>query len=111
MKESYGKGLTNHTDLESCAVGREASLEALTKACTGQPLSRESNLLQGADTVGGSGRPHRRSRKSEGQPNPARSKTLSMYRNNLRENRERIWSSARGLTDRTSTYTYVILQC
>src|SRR2546429_2274412 len=53
--------LTNHTDLESCAVGREANLEALTKACTGQPSSRESTLLQGADTVGGSGRLYRRS--------------------------------------------------
>src|SRR6266581_2138492 len=101
MKESCGKGLTNHTDLESCAVGREASLEALTKACAGQPLSRESNLLQGADTVGGSGRPHRRSRKREGQPNPARSK-------NLRENRESLWSSARCRADRVSKSKDVI---
>ena len=108
MKESYGKGLTNHTDLESCAVGCEASLEALTKACTGQPLSREINLLQGADTVGGSGRPHRRSRKREGHPNPARSKTLSMYRNNLRENRESLWSSARCRADRVSKSKDVI---
>src|SRR5215470_13471843 len=77
MKESYSKGVTNHTDLESCAVGREANLEALTKACTGQPSSRESTLLQGADTVGESGRPYRRSRKREGQPNPARSKNLT----------------------------------
>jgi hypothetical protein len=79
MKESYGKGVTNHTDLESCAVGREVNLEALTKACTGQPLSRERTLLQGADAVGESGRPYRRSRKREGLPNPARSKNLSMY--------------------------------
>src|SRR5207253_10341881 len=94
MKESYGKGLTNHTDLESCAVGREANLEALTKACTGQPSSRERTLLQGADTVGGSGRLYRRFRKREGQPNTARPKTLRMYRNNLRENRESRWYSA-----------------
>jgi hypothetical protein len=72
MKESYGKGVTNHTDIESCAVGREANLEALTKACTGQPSSRERTLLQGADTVVGSGRPYRKSRKREGPPNPAR---------------------------------------
>src|SRR2546429_1232706 len=83
MKESYGKGLTNHTDLESCAVGREANLEALTKACTGQPSSRESTLLQGADTVGGSGRLYRRSRKREGQPNPARSKRSEEHTSEL----------------------------
>ena len=108
MKESYGKGLTNHTDLESCAVGREANLEALTKACTGQPLSRERTLLQGADTVGESGRPYRRSRKREGQPNPARSKNLSMYRNNLRENRESLCLSARCRADRVSKSKDVI---
>jgi hypothetical protein len=105
MKESYDKGATNHTDLESCAVGREANLEALTKACTGQPSSRE-RLLQGADTVGESGRPYRRSRKREGQPNPARSKNLSMYRNNLRENRESL--SARSRADRVSKSQDVI---
>jgi hypothetical protein len=108
MKESYGKGVTNHTDLESCAVGREANLEALTKACTGQPSSRE-RLLQGADTVGGeSGRPYRRSRNREGQPNPARSKNLSMYRNNLRENRESLCLSARCRADRVSKSKDVI---
>jgi|ERR1700730_3054894 len=108
MKESYGKGLTNHTDLESCAVGRKANLEALTKACTGQPLSREGTLLQGADTAGESGRPYRRSRKREGQPNPARSENLSMYRNNLRENRESLCLSARGRADRVSKSQDVI---
>ena len=108
MKESYGKGLTNHTDLESCAVGREANLEALTKACTGQPLSRERTLLQGADTVGERGRPYWRSRKREGLPNPARSKNLSMYRNNLRENRESLCLSARCRADRVSKSKDVI---
>ena len=88
MKESYGKGVANHADLESCAVGRKASLEALTKACAGQVLSREIKLLQGADVVGEGGRPHRTSRQRERRTNPARSETLSMYRNKLRENRE-----------------------
>src|SRR5437588_8653839 len=108
MKDSYGKGLTNHTDLESCAVGREASLEALTKACTGQPLSRERPYSRVPDTVGGSGRPYRRSRKREGLPNPARSKNLSMYRNNLRENRESLCLSARCRADRVSKSKDVI---
>src|ERR1700732_205424 len=108
MKESSGKGVPNHTDLESCAVGREANLEALTKACTGQPSSRERTLLQGADTVGGSGRLYRTSRKREGQPNPARSKNLSMYRNNLRENRESLCLSAKYRADRVSKSQDVI---
>ena len=55
MKESYGKGLTNHTDLESCAVGREASLEALTPAKspnkTGQPTVAEG--MEGRALVNG----------------------------------------------------------
>ena len=41
MKESYGEGVASHTDPESCAVGREASGEALTGAHTDQPLSSE----------------------------------------------------------------------
>src|SRR6201981_1548160 len=108
MKESYGKGLKNHNALESCAVDREANLEALTKACTGQPSSREITLLQGADTVGGSGRLYRRSRKREGQPNPAGYKTLRMSRNNRRENRESQCASARCRADRVSKSKDVI---
>src|ERR1700693_5016091 len=108
MKESYGKGVTNHTGLESCAVGREANLEALTKVCTGPPSSRERTLLQGADTVGESGRPYWRSRKREGLPNPAGSKNLSMYRNNLREKRESLCLSARCRADRVSKSKDVI---
>lgn len=58
MKVSYGEGVANHTGLESCAVHREVCGEALTKVCTGQPLSRESTLFQGADAVIVSGRQH-----------------------------------------------------
>ena len=88
MKESYSKGVANHADLESCAVGRKANLEALTKACAGQVLSREMKFVQGADTMEDCGRPPRTSRQGERCSNPARSQTLSMCRNNLRENRE-----------------------
>ncbi len=88
MKESYSKGVANHTDLESCAGGCKANLKALTKACAGQVLSREMDLLRGADVVGEGGRPQRASRHRERRSIPARSQTLGMYRNNLRENRE-----------------------
>ena len=51
MKESHIEGLANHDDPESCASTREGPGEALTGARTGQPLSRESTLIQGADAV------------------------------------------------------------
>ena len=41
MKESHRKGLASHPDPESCGVGREAGIEALTGAHAGQPLSCE----------------------------------------------------------------------
>lgn len=58
MKVSYGEGVANHAGLESCAAYREVRGEALTKVGTGQPLSRESTLFQGADVVIPGGRQH-----------------------------------------------------
>jgi hypothetical protein len=62
VKVSYGEGVANHTGLESCAAHREVRGEALTKVCTGQPLSRESTLFQDADVVISGGRQHARVR-------------------------------------------------
>src|ERR1017187_10518874 len=45
----YGEGVANRTDPESCAVYREVCGEALTGERAGQPLSRESFLIQEAD--------------------------------------------------------------
>jgi hypothetical protein len=47
----YGEGVANRIDPESCAVAREGNSEALTGELTGQPLSRESSLIPGADVV------------------------------------------------------------
>jgi len=48
VKVSYGEGVANHTDLESCVtMHREVRHEALTEAQTGQPLSRESSVSSG----------------------------------------------------------------
>jgi hypothetical protein len=47
----HDEGVANRIDPESCAVAREGSREALTGDRTGQPLSRESTLLLGADVV------------------------------------------------------------
>lgn len=41
MKESYGKGVANHPGPESCVVGREAAIEALTGVHAGRVLSCE----------------------------------------------------------------------
>ena len=51
VKVPHGKGVANHTVPESCVGCREAQREALTGVRVGQPLSRESDYLQGADAV------------------------------------------------------------
>ena len=51
MKESYGKGIANHPDPESCACIRKGVREALTGAQAGRVLSCEINLFRGADHV------------------------------------------------------------
>ena len=95
MEVPHGEGVATHTGPESCVVVRKGRGEALTGGRAGRPLSRETNapsrqrrLLRGADAVQVGGRQHRGRRYREASEDPARSKTLSMYRNNLRENRE-----------------------
>jgi len=47
----HDEGVATRIDPESCAVAREGNSEALTGERTGQPLSRESPLVPGADVV------------------------------------------------------------
>jgi hypothetical protein len=47
----HDEGVANRIDPESCAVAREGDSEALTGERTGEPLSRESTLIPGADVV------------------------------------------------------------
>ena len=51
MQVHHEEGIANRIDPESCAAAREGISEALTGERTGQPLSRESTLLPGADVV------------------------------------------------------------
>jgi RNA-directed DNA polymerase len=88
MKEPYGKGLATHAGPKSCADTREGSREALTGVRAGRVYSRESHLLQGADAVRRSGRPHLEHRQREMLQSPARSETPSTCGYTLRENRE-----------------------
>src|SRR5580698_569044 len=49
--KSNDEGVANRIDPESCANTREGIGEALTGERIGQPLSRESTLILGADVV------------------------------------------------------------
>ena len=51
MQVHCDEGVANHIGPESCAGGREAAREALTGESIGQPLSRESFYITGADRV------------------------------------------------------------
>ena len=88
MKESYECEVATHIGPESCGAAREGGVEALTGVRAGQVLSRESNLLRGADAVRRCGRQHRLSRYRERQTDPARSETLCTYGNTSRGSRE-----------------------
>ena len=47
----HDKGVASRIDPESCAAAREGISEALTGESIGQPLSRESWFISGADVV------------------------------------------------------------
>ena len=88
MREPHIEGVTTHGGPESCVAGRKAKGEALTGVRMGTVLSREIKLLQGADAVIGSGRPHSGHRYREMSRGPARSETRCTCGTFLRENRE-----------------------
>ena len=51
MQVPDNKDLANHVVPESCASHREVGREALTGVRIGQPLSRDRNVILGADAV------------------------------------------------------------
>lgn len=51
MQVPHSEDIASHTVPESCVAYREVRREALTGVRTGQPLSRESFNVQGADAV------------------------------------------------------------
>ena len=77
MQVPCDEGVAIHIGPESCAVAREGLGEALTGERIGQPLSRERNLIPGADAVVQTeGNTHGRDRR-ERLGGPAWSKTLA----------------------------------
>jgi hypothetical protein len=53
VKVPHDEGVATHINPEPCAVAREGNGEALAGEHTGQPLSRESIAILGADAVHG----------------------------------------------------------
>ena len=51
MRVHHDEGLANRIGPEPCAGAREGAGEASVGECIGQPLSRESDIVLGADTV------------------------------------------------------------
>ena len=88
MKESYGEGLASRPDPEPCEGGREAALEALDRGICRLGIELRNRVFRGADGVRQHGRQHRAARERERSAIPAESKTPSMQRNSMRENRE-----------------------
>ena len=88
MKESYVKGLANHSGPESCGGARKSDGEALTGEGAGRVWSRERYRTRDADPVRTRGRQQPVCRIGEAWWYPARSKTPGMHGSNLRENRE-----------------------
>ena len=77
MQVHHGEGVANRTGPEPCVGTREGVGEASAGERVGQPLSRERNLVLGADAVcWAEGHAGGRAIASV-RPDPARSKTLA----------------------------------
>jgi hypothetical protein len=102
MQESYGEGLANHPDPESCGSGRKASAEALTGAHAGQPSSCEIGS-SGMPTLLSEAKGHTASG-AHGEPlaGPAQSETLRMRGNSSHGNRD--YPARSGPAEASSTH-------
>ena len=88
MKESYGEGVANHPGPEPCEGGRKTALEALDRGICRLGIELRNRVFRGADGVRQQGRQQRADAIARAWRGPAESKTPSMQRNSVRENRE-----------------------
>ena len=88
MKESYREGVANHPGPEPCEGSRKAALEALDRGICRLGIELRNRVVRGADRVRRPGRQQRGVRQAQVRRGPAESKTPSMQRNSMRENRE-----------------------
>jgi hypothetical protein len=94
MKESYREGVANHPGPEPCEGSRKAALEALDRGICRLGIELRNRVFRGADGVRQHGRQQRADATRRARRGPAESKTPSMQRNSMRENRETPWSPA-----------------
>ena len=88
MKEPYREGVANHPGPEPCEGSREAALEALDRGICRLGIELRNLAFRGADGVRATGRQQRADAIAQAWRGPAESKTPSMQRNSMRENRE-----------------------
>jgi len=88
MKESYREGIANHPGPEPCEGGGNVALEALDRGICRLGIELRNQAFRGADGVRLHGRQQRVSAIARARRGPAESKTPSMQRNSMRENRE-----------------------
>lgn len=88
MKESHIEGVAIHDDPESCAIGRKSDREALTGACTGAVLSRESGHPRAPTPLSEAEGNTYPERQREHRDSLARSKTRYTCRTSTCENQE-----------------------
>jgi hypothetical protein len=88
MKESYREGVANHPGPEPCEGSRKAALEALDRGICRLGIELRNQSVRGADGVRSAGRQHHVIAITRARRGPAESKTPSMQRNSMRENRE-----------------------
>ena len=94
MKKSYREGIASHPGPEPCEGDREVALEALDRGICRLGIELRNRAFRGADVVRRYGRQQRADAKALAWRGPAESKTPSMQRNSMRENREAPWSPA-----------------
>jgi hypothetical protein len=88
MKESYREGPANHPGPEPCEGSCKAALEALDRGICRLGIELRNRVFREADGVRQHGRQQRAVAITRARRGPAESKTPSMQRNSMRENRE-----------------------
>jgi hypothetical protein len=102
MKELYIEGVATHGGREPCVGVRKGAGEASVAARAGQAIEPRNQGIRGADVVSMIGRQHHRQRYRELPVDPARSETLCMHGNSMRENREVPRSPVQPITGRAA---------
>ena len=88
MKESYREGVASRSGPKPCEGGGNVALEALDRGICRLGIELRNQAFRGDDGVRPHGRQQRAIAITRARRGPAESKTPSMQRNSMRENRE-----------------------